>query len=166
MYVYLLQAAKFGISRADQDAFAARSHQLAAKAHKDGIYKDELIAVDGSLEENGIRVSDMGKKKRRKKTTRLSCDVLSCCFQGDSTAEKLGKLPPAFIKPHGTHTAANSSFLSDGASASLIMEEEKALKLGLKPKAYIRAWEYVAVDPFEELLLGEWVDHVPSHYIW
>jgi acetyl-CoA acyltransferase len=87
------------------------------------------------------------------------------------------------VQPHGTHTAANSSFLSDGASAALIMSEEKALALvgtrhygvneafpgrrlkglpgglalqGLKPKAYIRAWEFVACDPFEELLLGQW----------
>ena len=68
--------------------------------------------------------------------------------------EKVGKLNPAFIKPHGTHTAANSSFLTDGASAALIMSEERALQLGYKPKAYIRAWTYVGVDPFEELLLG------------
>lgn len=67
---------------------------------------------------------------------------------------RVSKLSPAFIKPHGTHTAANSSFLTDGASASLIMSEEKALQLGFRPKAYIRGWTYAAVDPFEELLLG------------
>ena len=50
----------------------------------------------------------------------------------------MSKLKPAFIKPHGTHTAANSSFLTDGASACLIMSEEKALELGFTPKAYIR----------------------------
>jgi acetyl-CoA acetyltransferase len=65
--------------------------------------------VNGSTAENGIR--------------------------GDSTVESLGKLKPAFIKPHGTHTAANSSFLTDGASASLIMSEEKAKALGVTPKA-------------------------------
>ncbi len=104
------------------------SHLRAADAHSKGLYKDELIAVDGKLEENGIKK--------------------------DTTYEKVAKLSPAFIKPHGTHTAANSSFLTDGAAATLIMSEEKALALGYKPKAYIRAWSYVGVDPFEELLLG------------
>ena len=71
-----------------------------------------------------------------------------------STPPQVSKLNPAFVKPYGTHTAANSSFLTDGASASLIMSEEKALELGYKPMAYIRDWAFVACDPFEELLLG------------
>ena len=121
-------AAKFGVSRKDQDEFAVLSHVRAAKAHADGLYKDELVPVDGNIVENGIK--------------------------GDTTIEKIGKLNPAFMKPHGTHTAANSSFLTDGASASLIMSEERALQLGFKPKAYIRSWAYVGVDPFDELLLG------------
>jgi acetyl-CoA acyltransferase len=92
------------------------------------MYVDEIVPVNGSTVENGIK--------------------------GESTVEKVSKLKPAFIKPHGTHTAANSSFLTDGASACLIMSEEKALELGFTPKAYIRGWTYVASDPFEELLLG------------
>lgn len=55
-----------------------------------------------------------------------------------SSMEKMAKLKPAFIKPHGTVTAANASFLTDGASACLIMTEEKALAMGYKPKAYLR----------------------------
>ncbi len=51
-------------------------------------------------------------------------------IKGDTTVEKISKLNPAFIKPHGTHTAANSSFLTDGASSILLMTEEKALQLG------------------------------------
>jgi acetyl-CoA acyltransferase len=121
-------AAKFGVSRRDQDEFCVRSHLNAAKAHKDGLYVDEIFPVNGSSIENGIKA--------------------------DTTVESVGKLSPAFIKPHGTHTAANSSFLTDGASSALIMSEEKALALGFKPKAYIRAWNYVGVDPFDELLLG------------
>lgn len=121
-------AAKFGISRHDQDAFTVMSHHRAAKAHEAGLYKDELISVDNKVSENGIKA--------------------------DTNIEKASKLNPAFVKPHGTHTAANSSFLTDGASATLIMSEEKALSLGLKPKAYIRGWTYVGADPFEELLLG------------
>jgi len=66
----------------------------------------------------------------------------------------VAKLKPAFIKPHGTHTAANSSFLTDGASACLVMSEEKALQLGLKPLAYLRDYSFKSCDPFEELLLG------------
>ena len=121
-------SAKFGVSRQDQDAFTVRSHQLAAAAHKDGFYKDEVIAYKGSTEENGIK--------------------------GESTIESVGKLKPAFIKPHGTHTAANSSFLTDGAAASLLMSESKAKELGYKPWAYLRDWSFRACDPFEELLLG------------
>lgn len=121
-------AAKFGVSRRDQDEFTVRSHLNAAKAHAAGLYVNEIIPVDGSTVENGIKA--------------------------DTSIEKVSKLSPAFIKPHGTHTAANSSFLTDGASAVLIMTEEKALQLGYKPLAYLRSWTYVGVDPFDELLLG------------
>lgn len=71
-----------------------------------------------------------------------------------STPEQISKLKPAFIKPHGTVTAANASYLTDGASACLIMPEAKAKALGLKPKAYLRDFTYVAQDPIDELLLG------------
>ncbi len=90
-----------------------------------------------------------------------------------STPEQMAKLKPAFIKPHvsavfmyiffiefiafhlqGTITAANSSFLTDGASACLIATEEAAEKLGLKPKAYFKSYTFVAQDPKDQLLLG------------
>ena len=64
-----------------------------------------------------------------------------------ATNEQMAKLKPAFIKPHGTVTAANSSYLTDGASACLLMTEEKAKELGFKPKAYMRAYTYVSQDP-------------------
>ena len=121
-------SAKMGVSREDMDHYTVRSHTLAAKAHSDGFYKDEIIAYKGSKEENGIK--------------------------GDSTYEKVSKLKPAFVKPHGTHTAANSSYLTDGASASLIMSEAKALEYGFKPLAYLRDWSFKSCDPFEHLLLG------------
>jgi len=111
------------------DEFAVRSHTNAAKAHAEGLYEGEVMPYKGSTEENGIK--------------------------GDSKYEKVASLKPAFIKNQsGTHTAANSSFLTDGASATLIMSEARALELGYKPKAYLRNWEFVACDPFEELLLG------------
>lgn len=121
-------SAKFGVSRLDQDEYTVRTHIAAQKAHDDGFYKDEIIPYKGSTAENGIK--------------------------GDSTVESVSKLKPAFIKPHGTHTAANSSFLTDGAAASLLMSESKAKELGYKPWAYLRDWSFKACDPFEELLLG------------
>ena len=76
-------------------------------------------------------------------------------IKASSTPEQLAKLKPAFVKNGaGTHTAANSSFLTDGAAATLIMSEEKALELGYEPKAYLNTWTFAAVDPFEEMLLG------------
>ena len=71
-----------------------------------------------------------------------------------SSEEQMAKLKAAFIKPHGTVTAANSSYLTDGASAALIMTEDKAKQLGLTPKAYFRAFTYVSQDPKDQLLLG------------
>ncbi|GKZ01138.1 hypothetical protein MPSEU_001065300 [Mayamaea pseudoterrestris] len=121
-------SAKFGVSRKDQDEFTVRSHNLAAKAHADGFYENEVIPYNGTTKENGIK--------------------------GDSTYESVAKLKPAFVKPHGTHTAANSSFLTDGAAATLIMSESKAKELGYQPLAYLRDWSFKACDPFEELLLG------------
>ncbi len=127
-------AARFGVSRTDQDEFAMRSHHLAAKATEEGLLKQEVLETpvppkfDLVSQDNG--------------------------FRADTTMEKLGKLRPAFIKPHGTITAGNASFLTDGASASLIMDEQTALSLGLKPKAYLREYVYVSQDPGDELLLG------------
>uniref|UniRef100_A0A8D2ZNR1 Trifunctional enzyme subunit beta, mitochondrial n=1 Tax=Scophthalmus maximus TaxID=52904 RepID=A0A8D2ZNR1_SCOMX len=124
-------AAAFGVSRLEQDEFALRSHTLAKKAQDDGLLQDVIsFKVPGRdivSKDNGIRPSSM---------------------------EQLKKLKPAFIKPHGTVTAANSSFLTDGASAVLIMSEEKALAMGYKPKAYLRDFVYVSQDPKDQLLLG------------
>lgn len=121
-------SAKFGVGRGDQDEFTVRSHVNAGKAHESGFYEGEVIPYKGSTAENGIKA--------------------------DSSTESVSKLKPAFVKPHGTHTAANSSFLTDGAAASLVMSEEKALELGLKPLAYLRDYSFKSCDPFEELLLG------------
>lgn len=127
-------AAHFGIGRKEQDEYALRSHQLAAKATNKGLLDDELIPAP---------VPPKFDPVTRDNT-----------FREDTSMEKLQKLSPAFIKPHGTVTAGNSSSFTDGASASLIMNEQKALDLGLKPKAYLRSYTYVAQDPEDELLLG------------
>ncbi|XP_042230114.1 trifunctional enzyme subunit beta, mitochondrial-like [Homarus americanus] len=125
-------AAAFKVSREEQDEFAVRSHTLAHKAQEAGHLSDLVIfkvpGVDQVVEkDNGIRVS---------------------------TPEQMAKLRPAFVKPHGTITAANASFLTDGASACLMCTEEKAKEMGWKPKAYIRDFTYVSQDPKDQLLLG------------
>ena len=75
-------------------------------------------------------------------------------IRGDTSLEKLAKLKPAFDRRFGTITAGNSSYLTDGASAVLLMSEEKARKLGLRPLASVVATCLTAMDPLEELLLG------------
>ncbi|XP_029705639.1 trifunctional enzyme subunit beta, mitochondrial isoform X1 [Takifugu rubripes] len=124
-------AAAFGVSRVEQDEFALRSHTLAKKAQDAGLLQDivsfNVPGRDIVSKDNGIRPTSM---------------------------EQMGKLKAAFVKPHGTVTAANSSFLTDGASAVLIMSEEKAVAMGFKPKAYLRDFVYVSQDPKDQLLLG------------
>ncbi len=72
----------------------------------------------------------------------------------DTTVEALGKLKPVFDPKYGTITAGNSSPLTDGASAVLLMSEERAKSLGMKPIGYLRSYAYAALDPFDQLLQG------------
>lgn len=127
-------AAKFGVTREEQDAYALRSHLRAAKAVDKRWFDNEIFPV--SVKEGHIVVREDNGIRR------------------DSTMEKLSSLRPAFIKPHGTVTAGNASFLTDGASAALVMEKEYALKEGYKPKAILRKYSYVAQRPDDELLIG------------
>lgn len=127
-------AAHFGITRKEQDEYALRSHHLAAKASSDGLLDPELLPASVPPDFETITRDNV--------------------FREDTTMTKLSTLKPAFIKPHGTVTAGNASALTDGASASLIMAKQTALKLGLTPKAYLRAYTYVAQGPKDELLLG------------
>ena len=120
------------IPREEQDALAVQSHQRAAKAVENGRLADEIVPV---------------------KTPDGKTIYADNIIRGDINAEKLAKLRPAFAKD-GTLTAANSSALTDGASAVLIMSEEKAAEAGLKPLAVFRGWSYDAVDPADQLLLG------------
>jgi acetyl-CoA acyltransferase len=127
-------AAKYGVTRQEQDAYALRSHLRAAKAAEEGFFEDEIIPVSVNKGKQIVE-ADNG-------------------VRGDSTMEKLESLRPAFIKPHGTVTAGNASFLSDGASAALVMEKEFALEQGYTPKATLRSYTYVARRPDDELLIG------------
>lgn len=125
-------AQRNGISREAQDRFALQSHQRAAAAVAAGRFAEEVIAVD----------TPDGK--------RIHTDNI---VRGDTSVEKLGKLRPAFAKD-GTLTAGNSSALTDGASALLLMRYDKAKALGYTPLAAFRGWHYGAVDPFDQLLIG------------
>jgi len=121
----------WGVGRQDQDEFGLRSHQLAAAAQEAGLLSDIVpVTVPGLGEpvdrDNGIR---------------------------PATMEKLAKLKPAFRKG-GTVTAANSSFLSDGATACMITTEEKAKQLGLKPKAFLRPVVTRSKDEYGWVLLS------------
>ena len=118
------------ISRAEQDAFALRSHQRAAQAQARGEFAAEMTPLWGH-DEQGERVW-------------VDRDQ---CLRADSTLETLGNLPPAFMPGLGTVTAGNSSPLSDGAAALVIMSEEKAKSLGLKPLVRIVATSVVGVEP-------------------
>lgn len=140
-------AAQFGISREAQDAYALRSHQMAAQAHKKGYLTDEILPAVFPPE---------FALPRRDNTVR-----------DDSSMEALHRLSPVFEKPHGTVTAGNASPLTDGASAVLLMSESKALELGFQPLATLQHATFVAQDPKHELLLGpayaipQLLDHTP-----
>jgi acetyl-CoA acyltransferase len=115
-------AEKYGITREDQDKFALRSNQLAAEAVNSGRFDPELVPVQ--VEYNEVIE---GKPATRHFTVKRDEGP-----RGDSTLEALGKLRPAF-KEGGTVTAGNSSQMSDGAAAVVVMSAEKADQLGLKP---------------------------------
>jgi acetyl-CoA acyltransferase len=129
-------ADQWGISRDDLDAFSAQSHQRAARATAEGRFENELVPV-------AIR-DDEGKDTDE----RISTDE---GIRPDSTVETLAKLKPAFKPEGGKVTAGNSSQITDGASAVLIMSEEKASELGLRPRARFHAFALAGVDPITML---------------
>ena len=129
-----IMAARYEIPRVEQDDFAYRSHQLAGKAQEAGYLAEEMCEVTISPKFKTINI-DNGVRPTAKR-------------------EKLAKLRPAFDKKHGTLTAANSSFLTDGGAASLIMTEDKAKELGLTPKSRIVEYVFTGQDVEDELLLG------------
>lgn len=122
-------AAKYKIGREEQDKFALASHQKAVRAHKEGRFKNELIPVEIKLPDGKKIVLDRDENPRE-----------------DSTLEKLAQLKPAF-KEGGTVTAGNSSPLTDGAAAVVVMSAERAKAIGAKPLARIRAMAVAGLDP-------------------
>jgi acetyl-CoA acyltransferase len=123
------------ISRRAQDEIAQMSHERAAAAIADGRFAAQIAPVfpaprydEAVMVDNGVRP--------------------------DSTVDALSKLKPVFDRKYGTLTAGNSSPLTDGGSAVLLMSEERAKALGYTPLGYIRSYAYAAVDPGEQLLQG------------
>ncbi|MCI1591618.1 MULTISPECIES: acetyl-CoA C-acetyltransferase [Heyndrickxia] len=130
-------AQKFDVSREDQDAFAVRSHQRAAKAIAEGKFIDEIVPVNVTLRSVGADHKLIEKNIVFKQDEGV---------RPDSTVEVLGKLRPAFsIK--GSVTAGNSSQTSDGAAAVLLMDREKAVSHGLEPMAKFRSFAVAGVPP-------------------
>jgi acetyl-CoA acyltransferase len=131
-----LIADKWNLSREDLDAFGARSQQLALQAREEGRFDNEIIPVKAM--------------PRDKETGELiATDEIVTADEGirpGTTVETLANLKPAF-KPDGKVTAGNSSQITDGASAVLIMSEEKANALGLTPRARFHTFALAGVDP-------------------
>ncbi|MFZ4574952.1 MAG: thiolase family protein [Phycisphaerales bacterium] len=124
-------AKKYEVSRAEQDRFAARSHQLAAKATAEGWFKNEIVAVTG-------------EQCMDKKSPGVSADE---GIRPESTADGLAKLRPVFDAKEGTVTAANASQISDGGAAVAVASMKKAEELGVKPIAKIVAYHTSGVSP-------------------
>jgi acetyl-CoA acyltransferase len=124
-----------GISREAQDRLALTSHERAAAGTLDGRLTAEIAPWFGGPQMDAIVATDNG-------------------IRPDTTLEALAKLPPVFDRRYGSVTAGNSSPLTDGASAVLLMAEEKARVLGYQPLAYLRSYAVSAVDPRWQLLMG------------
>ncbi|HMV95807.1 MAG TPA: acetyl-CoA C-acyltransferase [Anaerolineales bacterium] len=118
------------LTREKQDEFSVRSHQLAVKAIDTGRFKQEIVPISIPQKKGDPKLVDTDERPRR-----------------DTTMESLAKLKPAFKKEGGTVTAGNSSGLNDGAAALLIMSEEKAKALNLKPLARIVTSASAGVPP-------------------
>jgi acetyl-CoA acyltransferase len=123
-------ALKYKISRKEQDEFALRSHQRAAAATDSGKFAKEIIPTWGRDEEGRRKIMHEDQ-----------------CIRRDTSLEALAALKPVFMPEGGSVTAGNSSPINVGAAAVLIMSEERARELGLKPKVKIRAMAVAGVDP-------------------
>lgn len=117
------------VNREDQDKFALRSHQRAHEATVNGSFKEEVISMEGHDAEG--------------RSILVETDEV---IRSDANYEALSKLRPAF-DPKGTVTAGNASAISDGASAVIVMSEERAQKLGLEPMGIIKGLATAGVDP-------------------
>ena len=122
-------ATEYGISRKEQDEFAAQSHNKAEAAVKEGKFKEEVVPFAIKGKKGDVSYFDNEENLR-----------------AGATADGMGKLPPVF-KKDGTITAGNACALCDAAAAQVLMERGKAKSLGLKPLALLRSYSFVGVDP-------------------
>ena len=122
-------AARYEISREQQDAYATQSQQRAAAAIEAGVFKEQIVPVE---------------IKTRKGVVLFDTDE---GVKADTTADALGKMKPAFKKEEGTVTAGNASTLNDGAGAVVMASAEKAKALGLKPLARLVSYAHAGVEP-------------------
>ncbi|MUK68540.1 acetyl-CoA C-acyltransferase FadI [Aliivibrio fischeri] len=127
-------AKSHGITREEQDALAHRSHTLAAKAWKDGLIQDEVMTA---FPEPYAAWLDHDNNIRH-----------------DSELTSYAKLRPAFDRKYGSVTAANSTPLTDGGAALLLMSEKRAKELGYEPLGYIRSFAFSAIDVHHDMLMG------------
>ncbi|MCT7943190.1 MULTISPECIES: acetyl-CoA C-acyltransferase FadI [Shewanella] len=127
-------AKTYGISRADQDALAHRSHTLATQTWNSGVLQQEVMAAHIPPYKQFI---DRDNNIRE-----------------NSVLESYAKLRPAFDRKHGTVTAANSTPLTDGASAIILMSEGRAKALGYQPIGYIKSYAFTAIDVWQDMLMG------------
>ena len=123
------------VSRRAQDEIALLSHQRAAAAQAAGLFAGQVVAVFPPPAYDRAVTVDNG-------------------VRGDSTMAALAALRPAFDRRHGTLTAGNSSPITDGGGAVLLMSERRARTLGRTPLDYLRSWAYAATDPGQQLLQG------------
>ena len=122
-------AAKWGITREDQDKLAVESHNRAERATQNGVFKDQIVPVT---------------LKSRKGDVHYATDEH---FRPGATMEDLGKLKPVFLKENGTVTAGNASGINDAAAAVVLMEAATAKARGLAPLARLVAYAHAGVDP-------------------
>ena len=134
-------ADRYNVSREAQDEYALSSQQRCAAAQDSGLYDDEIIPMDTKMI---LKNKETGAEKEVDVTVDRDD-----CNRPETTLEGLSSLNPVFNPESGSVTAGNSSQLSDGASVTLIMSEEKANELGLKPLAYFRGFTTVGCQPDE-----------------
>lgn len=127
-------AKSYHISRADQDLFAHRSHQRAAAAWEQGLLADEVMVAHLPPYEEYLEQDNV--------------------VRHDSALDSYQRLSPVFDKQYGTVTAANSSPLTDGAAALLMMRESTAKALGLQPLGFLRSYAFTAIDVWQDMLMG------------
>lgn len=127
-------AKSHGISRADQDELAHRSHTLASQSWNEGKLKDEVMVAHVPPYKSFIERDNN--------------------IRDNSSLESYAKLRPVFDRKHGSVTAANSTPLTDGASAVILMSEGRAKALGYTPIGYIKSYAFSAIDVWEDMLMG------------